>query len=468
MSDNAHASTVTDLAVEPPPPGYNAAATLTFRLDPEPADPFAATGDADVRVILPEGRQALAFYDQDFAAINDGCFQRRVPIGRPYWRAYLPQWPANGVVAISSGGRRWTFKTDALAMRASTGNGGLLPNEQQTALPGATAERWRAPLEYTLPSDDTGWGFAPRYWTLTSGGAWKPASADAPPIAAKVWRPVLFWNSAWGNYGGAARPDIRVAQDMDAMLEKAAVRGDRRPLAVLDGEGFEREGTFNWDTHPLRGIVHGPGDIFSQDEGLDYCRRTMRYAVARWGLSNAVSDLLMTARLSHPAAALFHAKLASSVALWPIPQGASVRTLNPLACEPKVVAMLGSFKRDAPQTLGAWKADAMTSAADATVVDEHEQIQARDPRTTTLTLINTFSIEGPRMGAGAGQPQRRRYVAVRCLGSARSRTGLARRHSRARPRRHLVPDTAARNDPRLGDWTTYALDITGSRNRCTV
>ena len=452
-----------DLSVEPPPPGYKAAATLIFRLDPEPADPFAATGAADVRVLPPEGGQALAFYDQDFMAVNEGGYQRRVPIGRPYWRAYLPKWPENGALTISSGGRRWTFRSAGVP--PATASGG------RNAGGAGAEERWRAPLEYMLPADDAGFGCAPPYWTLTRGGAWKPAATDAHAAAMSVWRPVLFWSSEWGNFGGAARPDIRVAQDMDALLSRAAERGERRPLVILDGAGFEREGMFNWDTHPLRGRVHAPGEIFSQDEGLDFYRRTMRYAIARWGLAKSVQELLMTARLSHPAAALFHAKLATSLALWPIPQNLSVKTFNPLACEPPLAALLGSFKRDAPQTLGPWKADNMTSAAEAKVVDEQRrgedaasmQIQARDPRTTTLTLINTFHIAGPAMGIEpdnlSGADTLLFDVWIPPEAAPDMRIGIHVRDRDGTWFQTLLPGMI-----RPGDWNTYALDISG-KNR---
>src|SRR5262249_543260 len=133
-----------------------------------------------------------------------------------------------------------------------------------------------------------------------------------------------------------------------------------------------------------------------------------RYAIARWGLSKAVSELLMTPRLAHPAAAVFHAKLASSLALWPIPRGMAVRTANPLACEPALVTTLGSFKRDPNQALGIRVADKVP-AADASPVHSDSrndpasdnmvmQVQARDARATTLALLNTFRIAGPMMG----------------------------------------------------------------------
>ena len=232
MSEGGPAASLTDVRVEPPPSGYNAAATLIFRIDPEPADPFASTGAADVRVKFSSGQQALAFYDQDFVTVGDGAAQRRLPIGRPYWRAHLPVWPANGEFRVTSGSRTWTLKTDAIKKSPSEPAVSLTdpvdpacPSE-----PGAPcttvqrAERWRAPLEQNL-TEGAAWGCAPKSWTLTSAGAWKPDGSGASAISGAMWRPVLFWSSLWGAFGGPNRPDVSIARDMDGELARAAEKG---------------------------------------------------------------------------------------------------------------------------------------------------------------------------------------------------------------------------------------------------
>ena len=40
--------------------------------------------------------------------------------------------------------------------------------------------------------------------------------------------------------------------------------------------------------------VTGPGEIFRNARGIDFCRRYMRYCIARWGYSSAVNSLLLT------------------------------------------------------------------------------------------------------------------------------------------------------------------------------
>ncbi len=458
---SARGPSLTELRVEAPPPGYRAEATVVFRIEPAPADPFSGSGDSDVRVLLPDGKQALAFYDQDYITVNDGRAQRRMPVGRPYWRAHLPSWPNSGKLAISGAGRRWEFSVASLGRPESPATSvGDLPS----------AERWSAPLTQKLPSDDPGWGSAPRYWTLTPGGAWLPSPADALPISGEVWRPVLFWNSNWGNFGGASRPDLRIAEDMDLQLQRAGLSGDARPLVILDGEGLEREGVFNWDTHPLNGALDAPGQIFSTDEGLDYCRRVMRYTVARWSLSKGVSEMLLTPRLAHPASSVFHAKLASSLAVWPLPQGVAVRTLNPLAREPSVTTVLGSFE---PATSGArvspfpsrWTADPLTSAAETKILDggmngrPSVSIQARDPRTTALSLMNTYRVRG---GLIAQEPNLSAAdsilfdVWIPADAPADLRVGV-----HLRDRDGIWFETLLPGMIRPGDWTTYALDVSG-------
>ena len=458
-SGNAHGPMLSDLSVETAPPVYNAAAALRFRIDPTPADPFAATGNSDVRVLLPDGKQALAFYDQEYTAINDGRSQRRLPIGRPFWRAYLPTWPDHGAIAISGAGRHWEFAIEKLgAPHASHARPGA----------GETATRWQSPLVETLHADDLGWGDAPRFWTLTSGGSWQPAPHASKAFSGEAWRPVLFWNSNWGNYGGAARPDLAVAQDMDAELERAAQAHTARPLIVLDGESLERNGVFNWDTHPLNGVLKAPGDVFVSDEGVEFCRRSMRYAIARWGLSKAVSELLLTPRLTHPAAPLFHAKLASSLAVWPLPP-LPVRTFNPLACEPAGVCMLGSFEPHDTPKLTRWSADPLTSAAETKVVLAGNDgrscmaIAARDPRTTALSLLNTYRVRG---GLVTQEPNLAHAdsilfdVWIPADAAPDLRVGV-----HLRDRDGIWFETLLPGMVRPGDWTTYALDVTGGNSQ---
>src|SRR5260370_216267 len=69
-----------DLSVSPAPSAYRAKAMLSFRIEPEPADPYPPDGEGDVRIVLPDGNEVLAFFDQDYATVADGSAQRDVAV----------------------------------------------------------------------------------------------------------------------------------------------------------------------------------------------------------------------------------------------------------------------------------------------------------------------------------------------------------------------------------------------------
>ena len=93
----------------PPPAGSRAAVEVTFRITPQPDDPFAPSGPGDVRVRLEDGREALAFLDQDLLAREDGQATRMVENGLPRWRAFLPAWNEHAKLTIVSDKDSWTF-----------------------------------------------------------------------------------------------------------------------------------------------------------------------------------------------------------------------------------------------------------------------------------------------------------------------------------------------------------------------
>jgi len=103
---------------------------------------------------------------------------------------------------------------------------------------------------------------------------------------------------------------------MDALLSEAALRGETRALAILDGGTFERQGVFNWAAHPLRGKLAGPGELFRTREGLDFCERWMRYCIARYAHYRSVNALWLTSTLNAPNAAEFHAQIGPLLRDW--------------------------------------------------------------------------------------------------------------------------------------------------------
>src|ERR1043165_8184690 len=276
---------VLDLRRQPARPGSRAAAVLCFRIDPLPDDPYAPDGPGDVRVKLPSGKQALAFLDQDYVELNDGAAVRLAPIGLPRWRAYLPEWNGVGTLEIVSGTNTWKIACAAIEEEAASRTGTGTPPHLENPTPGRTNRqpkalahwRWDTPLEASAPTSETDWTGTGALWKLAPGGDWLPldpgalrsffqpqfdTSASSPPARTAphavtpqnrtIWRPVPFWNETWGGYAGARRPDSALARRMDEQLEAAALEGSARPLAILDGNALERQGVFNWASHPLR------------------------------------------------------------------------------------------------------------------------------------------------------------------------------------------------------------------------
>lgn len=350
---------VLDVRLEPAPPGIAAAATLAFRLEPCPADPYAFEGSGDVRAAGADF-EALAFFDQRFSAVPDGSAWRLAPVGAPYFRAYLPRLPANGALTIRSGDRAWNVPAAGLAWHSA-------PPPAERAL----ESRWDVPLTAPLrsmldPTAERLWAGAPEAWRFSPGDpeGWTIAP---PPEAAEGWRPVPFWNAAWGRFGGALRPDFELALRMDARLADAAKRGERKPLILLDGEFFARQGVFNWQAHPLNracgGPLAGPGALFDTPDGQSFCLRAARYALARWGRARAVDGCLVSVRLNATAAPLLHARLAAAARTWPplAHHELALHALHPLARAPQTISQVPLNDPVAEAMGGRWRAEAGSS-----------------------------------------------------------------------------------------------------------
>ena len=465
-----------DLELSNAPPEYRAHARLTFRISPMPADPYAVDGEGDVRIVYPDGREIPAFLNQDFAARNDGSAKRASPTGRPYWCAYLPELPElpenrTGVLEIHSGNRRWRIPM------------ALAPNLSLVIGPSTTAvshERTTLPIEIDIPKRQEFCTSAPRAWSLDASGKWQPLndnSADPVSAAPKLWRPVLFWNSSWGDYSGCAIPNGALAARMDAMLAAAAARGEARPLAILDGECLDLNGVFNWSGHPLNlsEALKGPGEMFRTPEGLDYAKRTMRYCIARWGMSRAVSGLLLTPALNAPGAPEFHAKVGESLKRWAAACGVAVLSLHPLACEPRQTHNLAQLFYSEPLESGknehyvhsfGWKP--IGNATGAKVNDgginngKYYEVRCADPADTELGIIDTLNIGKEEFGQPAGDNFTVADTLLFEVRLPRSAPSDLRVGIHVRDRDNYWYETMLPGMLRPGDWTTYSLDITAA------
>ena len=467
----AASARVLDVALEPAPGSYRAAARMTFRIEPLPADPYSPDGDGDVRVILTSGRSVLAFLNQDYAAHADGSSARAAPLGRPYWCAYLPELPS-GDVEIQSGSRRWKFQKIELGPRTPA---------NQTA----GNERTRLPFDIPMPGRSEISFTAPAAWQLNPGGKWDALEADPrelnPNGPATIWSPVLFWNERWGNYAGERAPNGVLASRVDAALAGAADAGRAQPLVILPGECLEPDaswagGVFNWSGHPLRDVLNGPGELFRRPEGLESARRSMRYCIARWGLSKAVNALWLTSRLNAPGAPEFHQKIADALRSWT--QGIALTgsgsgggaipivSLHPFACTPKQICNISHLAVNQDFETYGWKpiGDAIGTKLDTGGLNKGKcyEIQCANAADTHLGAIDTFNSAREQFDA----------VAMDDFSSADTLAFEIRVPNNAPPdlrvgvhvrnRDSLWYETMLPGMLRPGDWTTCTLDITGA------
>lgn len=451
-----------DFAVYPPPPTYRARTELRFRMDPMPNDPYGLTPDSDVRITLSDGSQALAFLDQDFTTKLEGSATRFMAVGRPYWRAFLPESSSHGSLVVSAGGHHWKVPT----LPPVTPRFKLeLSREGKDDMTVRPNPRWNVPLEIQaakVTTRDTG----AITWSLSKGGKWNFKSGGFPKDIHSFWRPIPFWNAQWGDYGGSARPDCILARQMDELLSQAAALGECRPLIILDGYCLEPTGMFNWGCHPLKGSLHVPGNVFRSASGLEFCRRWMRYCIARWGLSKAVSSLWITTNINTPGISEFHASLAAALVGFPYDRSLPVIALNPWANAPKPVSILGSFETDKNGSIR-WQVDPRSSLSGNILkgagVDGSAcfEIKAINPSATKISMIRNNN--SPL--TGWTQPAPDDFAQADALmfdiGLLSTAPPDLRVGVHLRDRDGLWFETLLPSLARSGDWTTYTLDITG-------
>ncbi|HLX64948.1 MAG TPA: hypothetical protein VKX17_27005 [Planctomycetota bacterium] len=485
-----------DLRLSSAPPNSRAVATLSFRIDPLPADPYAPTGAGDVRVKLPSGAQALAFLDQEFVDSNDGAAVRPLAVGAPVWRAFLPEWDGAGAIELVSGSNTWKIPCSAMTLEAPPAakpqTTGTQAEPTSPSIPFANREpkalahlRWDTPLEASAPSLESDWTGTGALWKLAPEGDWMPfdaaslaqffASKRSPSVQPNattlgpIWRPVPFWNITWGGYGGARRPDSALARRMDELLEAAALDGDVRPLAILDGNALDRQGVFNWASHPLRGALSGPGEIFRTEEGFDFCARWTRYCVARYAHSKAVNALWITTSLNAPGASDFHARLAYLLRDWTRNSAAPVIAFHPLARPPKIVKDVDTFDEDLRRRQSGWIVDTRFTRARGGMVEGSGldgsrcyELRANDASVVDIAAQKRYDMEFSSYRTPASDD----FFACDALmfevwvppdAPHDLRVGVHLRDRDGQWYQTLLPGMI-----RPGDWTTFALDISAA------
>ncbi|MFH0938976.1 MAG: hypothetical protein V1899_06825 [Planctomycetota bacterium] len=471
---------LTDVALQVAPAGYRAQAELSFRIEPPPADPYAPDGEGDVRVRLPNGKQTLAFFDQSHVIVADGSAPRAITAGAPRWRAFLPELPEYGELQIISGDHVWKLQTSCLPLAHKSPHlseqAGETPAVREnsrcnTTMPSTRSAsgvsknetpRWAAALEVPVADIAQFSANAPAAWSLTPTSQWQPTIQNPLKSFRSLWRPVPFWNDQWDNFGGAWRANSALAQHFDSLLARAAASGESRPLVILDGDSFERQGMFNWDHHPLVGALAGPGELFRSEIGVNFCRRWIRYCIARWGRSQAVTSLCLTATLNTPGVAEFHSKIAALLLDWQTGADLPVFSLHPLARAPQIVARLASFEPQDASPLNSWRADSRSAKANGVVCAENStdgqrcfEVRARDAASVTISLTGTYMFGTPETLAHADAILFDVWIPAQAPPDLRVGAHLC--DSAGRWYETLLPTML-----RPGDWTTYAIDIGAS------
>ena len=483
---------VLDLNLQADSDGQRLVYILSFRINPMPADPYSATGDGDVRIRFPDGTQSLAFLDQDVIEINDGASARLSPIGLPIWRAYISKWPSSGSFEIVSGKNKWALPCSALTAEhistAAKQTDDSTPSIRASSFEARSAPkalarlRWETPLEATAPAMNASWTGTRAYWTLNRAGSWIPASAtdlkdvvsqdeSAKSLPKKVWRPIPFWNETWGGYADARRPDIALALQMDERLKTAARANDHRALVLFDGASLDRQGVFNWASHPLQKSLAGPGEIFRTEAGFDFCARWMRYVMARYSHSPAVTSLLISTDLNAPGASEFFARLAPLLKDWRAGAAGDqpLVSLHPLTQPAQIVKSIGTFDADNRAEDANWHVDQRFARAFGHAVDHVGldgsrcyELSAIEPSTVTVALENTYNLEY----SDWRKPADDNFFACNALmfevyappdAPSDLRVGVHLRDRNGNWFQTLLPGMIRR-----GDWTTFALDLTAA------
>jgi hypothetical protein len=354
---------------------------LSFRLDPPPLDPFSVNGEGDVRVVMPDGKEALAWLDQRVAGVSDGLTQRSITVAHPVWRAFVNTTDAAATFQIRSGSHVWTVH-------------GLVLSQPAELQAGARTYRWTPEVETALPLVNGALRALPSVYRLDGTGAWSPEPADAAR-GARCWQPMPFWNSGWSGYDGAQSVNFVEAARMDADLDAAAREQHALPLAILAGDSLGLSGTFNWESNPLKAMLPLRGAALTERAGFDFYARSMRYCIARWGYSRAVQNLCIATAMNAPQTDAFHKEIGAWLKAIPHDESMPIISYDSYALPLKRIGDIESFASavssvsSPPSPMVRWHADQRFNRA-TTVI--HPSTGADDPRYIEITAAEPAAV----------------------------------------------------------------------------
>ena len=279
----------------------------TFRLSPEPADPFdPAVVDATLLITRPDGRieRRPAFWDQPMAARDRGDAEEVRPEGPGHftcrWRPRVPGQHRLRLEVVA-GGRTIAADLPPLVVTGAPWDAYARVDPTDPRFLSIEGRFWW-PVGVNLHSvNDVRSVQSLRTRSMPERGTlaytayldrFAAAGADAAEIWLSSWNLALEWDPVWAGYGGPGRYHLGHAWQLDRILDRAEANGQRLILVLHNhGQGSTRHDR-EWDHHPYNrangGFLDDAALLFTDAQARTYQQRLYRYLTARYGDSPAV------------------------------------------------------------------------------------------------------------------------------------------------------------------------------------
>jgi len=344
-------SRIVGFSIRPSPAKTDQVVEITFRLldgHRNPFDPDEADVEAQFRTPSGQVETVPAFFYQDFAETVRAGKARLIPVGPSTWKVrYCPREAGTYRYRIQVAGR---WKLLSAQQQFSAQETSAPPKPNATRL---TNEE----IEDFLYDGKTSPGG--QHYVLR-GDHWAYEPGIEPPPKSPAWRVPIEWNAAWGGFYGPGRYGLQEAWRLDRAISKAQQAGLSYPLAFADREELYPQRKYNWLVHPLNqtqgGPLSSPSEYFRHPRTAGQVAVRARYAIARWGASPAVSQLLMRNDVPADAANTWCAAVAKGLGKMPPPQK-PVLSAHPQSLPITGKRMLADFEKRS----GLWPPDAQLS-----------------------------------------------------------------------------------------------------------
>ena len=203
-------------------------------------------------------------------------------------------------------------------------------------------------------------------------------------------------------------------------------------MVLLPGEILESGGVFNWQSHPLNGVLPTRASTLTDPAGLDFYRRWMRYVIARWEPSQAVNELRIATSFNSPDTAPFLKQIAEF--LKELPRNADVPAVSqePLTVPLEELGAIESFSSGEGSPLANWRADFRFGPSEFVVQPKAGGEQggdcrrcsvARDPNSPHARRRRRLPIRAAAAALRGG------WIDVRSVSATRTTPGFARRNA---------------------------------------